>query len=479
MEFRLACLLLGLVLSACNLGDPEIPAASAAAPPVSSSDDWMGFGWDAARSSRSTAPTGINPSNVSSLRRQQVQLDGTIDAAVIYLGGVRVNDGQHNVFFATTTYGKTMAIDADQGTVLWTYTPPGYAGWAGTYQITNTTPVADPDRRFVYAASPDGRIQKLAVADGQAVWRTAITTLPAREKIAAPLNFDRGHLVAATGGYIGDRPPYQGHIAILGGESGRIEHVWNSLCSDHAELLDPKTCAESGSAIWGRAGPVIDPETGNIFVATGNGRWDGKTNWGDATLVLDPEARLIGNYTPSNTEELSRRDQDLGSTSPALLGGGYFVQGGKDGRIRLLTIRGILGVTPHRGGEIQSVSTPSGQGLFTAPAVVHAGEATWLFAADNGGTAAWVLRGDRLDEAWRNANPGTSPVVAGGLLYVYDPHGGLRIYEPQSGRELSTLECGTGHWNSPIVIDGRIALPEGNANTHRESGVLDIWRLPQ
>ena len=38
------------------------------------------------------------------------------------------------------------------------------------------------------------------------------------------------------------------------------------------------------------------------------------------------------------------------------------------------------------------------------------------------------------------------------------------------------LPCGAGHWNSPIVADGRIALPEGNANSHRTDGILDIWR---
>jgi hypothetical protein len=224
---------------------------------------------------------------------------------------------------------------------------------------------------------------------------------------------------------------------------------------------------------------VIDSATGDIFIATGNGKWDGRTNWGDAAIAIDSSAtKVIDNYTPSNTEELSARDADLGSTSPALLGGGYVAQGGKDGSIRLLEFGRARGSTPRRGGEAQVVSTPSGTDLFTAPAVSNGGGKTWLFAGDNGGTAAWNLTGGRLQQLWHNRNGGTSPVIAGGLLYVYDPAGGLRVYEPETGRQLAALDCGNGHWNSPIVVDGRIALPEGNANQHLTTGVLDIWRLP-
>jgi PQQ-like domain len=465
----------GLLLLALGLGASASPHLAAQA----SAGDWTQFGWDVASSGASTDPTGITTANAASLQRHQVAIDGTVDAAAIYLHGIEVKGAQHDVFFVTTTYGKTIAIDADQGSALWEFTPPKFATWEGTRQIINSTPAADPDRNHIYAGAPDGTIQKLAVADGRVLWTAHITQLPEREKIASPLREFRGRIIAVTTGYIGDKPPYQGHVVILDAQSGSVVHVWNSLCSDQPRLLTPSACPSTKSGVWGRAGAVIDSATGNIFVATGNGPYNGKTDWGDSTIELDADAtHMLGNFTPANNTELDDRDLDMGSTSPVLLGGGLVAQGGKDKRIRLLDLRDIAGTAPHQGHERQILSTPSDGMLFTAPAVWRNDGTTWMFAADGGGTVAWTLEGGKLVERWRNGNGGTSPVVAGDLLYVYDPKGGLRIYEPAKGNQIADLEAGPGHWNSPIVVDGKIALPEGNANQHASSGVLDIWSLP-
>ena len=457
-----------------------LPLLIACTSTLAEAQDWPTFGWDVSRSSAPNVATGLTADGVRSLTRQQVALDGTVDGSVIYLRRAVIGGSPHDAFFVTTTYGKTLAIDADNGAVLWEYTPASYEELKTTYRITNATPVADDDRMSIYCAAPDGMIRKLAVADGSLVWATAITRLAQREKIASPLSFFRGRVFAATDGYIGDAPPYQGHVAILDAATGSLLHVWNSLSSDRHELLDPSTVPQSDSGIWGRAGVIIDPATGDLFVATGNGTWDGVVNWGDAVIELDANAtRIYGNYTPANTEELDDEDQDLGSTSPVLLGNGLIAQGGKDRIIRVLDWRAMAGTAPHRGGEASMVRTPSGNRLFTAPALLRLAGTTWLFAADNGATSAWTLVGDSLRPAWRTENGGTSPVVTDGMLFVYDPRGGLRIYEATTGRPLAVLPSGAGHWNSPIIADGRIALPEGNANSHRTDGVLDIWRRPR
>jgi len=452
-------------------------AASGNAGSVTAGHDWTRFGWDARRSNDDPNATGVTATNVASLKRQQVRLPGTVDSSAIYLHGVAIRGGTRDAFFVTTTYGITLAIDASSGQILWRWTPPGYSSWAGSAQITTATPVADPSRRWIYAASPDGRIQKLTVATGQVVWRRSITRRPEREKIASSLNLAGGRVIATTGGYIGDAPPYQGHVAIIAAGSGRLLNVWNSLCSNRRRLIVPSTCTASDSAIWGRAGAVVVPRSGNLLIATGNAPWNGTTNWGDAVLVLSPRAKLIGNYTPTNTDQLNATDSDLGSTSPVYLTSTLVAQGGKDGKIRLLSLPRLRGTKPHKGRELQIVSTPSGNDLFTAPAVWRSGKRLWVIAADGGATQAWSLRGGRLHSVWRVGTAGTSPVIAGGLLWVYDPGGGLNVYRLPNGKRVATLSAGSGHWNSPIVTDGRVALPEGDANDHSTSGVLDIWRV--
>jgi outer membrane protein assembly factor BamB len=416
--------------------------------------DWTRFGYDAARSSSGPAATGITAANAGKLVRQRVVLDGTVDSSPIYLRAVRVAGRTRDVFFVTTTYGKTLAVDAASGRIVWRFTPAGYKSFAATSQITTATPAADPSRRWIYAAS-------------------------AHEKIAASLNFARGLVLLSTGGYIGDAPPYQGHVVAITAASGRIAHAWNSLCSDRGGLLTPSSCPESGSAIWGRAGVVVAPGTGNLLVATGDGRFDGSRYWGDSVLMLSPTAaRLLQNWTPVDQKALEDGDVDLGSTAPAVLSSRFAVQSGKDGRLRLLDLRRLNGRGVHgtrTGGELQTLEL--GEGLFSAPAVWHHGGTTWLFVSTFASTRAYRLAGSRLTQAWATPVGGTSPVVAGGLLYVYDPSRGLNVYRATSGALVTRLQTGAGHWNSPIVTDGRVALPEGNANDHVLSGVLDIYRL--
>jgi outer membrane protein assembly factor BamB len=444
------------------------------APPAEPGARWPRFGFDPARTNVFPTATGITAENVSRLRGERVALPGTADSSPIYVPGL---------FVLTTSYGKTVAVNANTGQIAWTFVPDGIESWEGTSQITQSSPVADPDDPYVYSYSPDGRVHKLALADGKEVrsggWPVVVTKDPSHEKSAPALNLAHGLVLLATGGYIGDAPPYQGHVVAIDKETGDIVNVFNALCSEREGLLDPASCPESGSAIWGRGGVVVVPGTGTLLVSTGDGAWNGSTDWGDSLLELSPDAgQLVGSYTPENEADLDASDIDLASASPAFVPPRFVVQGGKDGLLRLLDLDELsLGV---KGGEVDTTEAPGGAGVFTAPAVWRGGGGTWLFVANSAGTAGYILRdGPRLGREWESSRPGTSPVLAGGLLYVYDPGGsGLHVYDPESGHELATLPAGAGHWSSPIVIDRLVALPEGSANDHDTKGILIIYRLP-
>jgi hypothetical protein len=435
--------------------------------------DWNRFGYDAAR--HNAAPgSGITAVNAAKLKRLRVILDGTVDSSPIYLHDVTVKGKSHDVFFVTTTYGKTEAIDATSGTVLWRFTPPTYSRLAGTAQITNASPAASTDRSAIYAAAPDGRVRKLRVADGTVLWTTTLTRDPTREKLTSSINVSRGRVIMTTGGYIGDAPSYQGHVVTMSERTGRIAHVWNSLCSNRHLIIVPTSCQTSDSAIWSRSGAAVDPDDGNLVVATGNAIFDGHTNWGDSVLVLSPDAaQLLRHYTPANHAHLNENDVDLGSTSPALLPNGYAVQGGKDGILRLLQLHRLPGVNSKTGGELQTLPAPGPTDVFSEPAVW---KGKWVFVATGGGTEALLFENGRLRPVWSNKTDGTSPAVAGSLLYIAGDKA-VHVYVPTSGYEVATLPTGSVHWQSPIVADGRVAVAEGSANDHATTGVLDIYRL--
>lgn len=482
-------------------GSTAATSGAPASAPDAAPGDWLRFDYDAQSSGVGPSSTGITASDVGTLQTRVVTLSGVADSSAVELHGIAVGGRTRDVIFITTTYGRTLAMDPASGQTLWQFVPGDIGSYQGSSQITTATSVIDPDRLYLYAASPDGLIHKLAVSTGSEVrsghWPARVTFNPSREKIAAALNISGGSIVVATGGYFGDQPPYQGHVVMINRTNGQITHVWNALCSNRHALIDPTSSCHAdltfgGAAIWARSGAVIEPGTSRILVATGNGPFNGSTNWGDSVIELSPNAAgPLHSWTPLDQSQLNAHDTDLGSTAPALLpalrGDRLAVQGGKDGLLHLLNLNRLNGTRggagPRLGGEVSEVSAPGGGQVLTAPAVwSHEGRA-YVFVADDAGTAAYVpaIRGrPHLVTIWQNGRAGTSPVVAGGLLYVYDDRAGaLDIYAPGSGRLLRSLPAAPGHWSSPIVVGGRIILPTGGSTANNAPrSRLFVYHLP-
>ena len=320
----LALAILALTITAAACGKPtgqattKVSGSATASPsPLAAgttavpSGDWLRFDYDAQRSGvypsaqGSTAAIWGGSSGGWSISQASPTPRRSSSTRCGPAGRVR------DLIFLTTTYGETIAIDPATGATVWRYAPPDIATYQGSRQITTATPIVDPDRAYLYAASPDGFIHKLAVATGSEVhsggWPARVTLDPTHEKIAGALNFSGGSVVVVTGGYIGDAPPYQGHVVMIDRATGRITRVWNSL---ELEPPPPDECRAhtpaSDSAIWARSGAVIEPGSGRILVATGNGPFNGATNWGDSVLELSPNAsRLLHNWTPRDQAQLT------------------------------------------------------------------------------------------------------------------------------------------------------------------------------
>ena len=447
---------------------------------------WPEFGLDPQRSDATNAATGITAANVGRLHDRQITLPGTIDSSPIYLGEATVRGATHDVAFMTSTYGRTFAVDANSGKVLWTYTPSGYSGWVGSPMITTTSPLLDPSpqHRFVYAATPNGQVHKLALASGREIrsgaWPVSLTRDPTKEKMGSALNVDGPYVIATTSGYIGDAPTYQGHVALIDRESGKLAAVFNTLCAEERSIIVPKSCPESDSAILSRGGAVVEPGGKSLLLDTGNATWDGRRYFGDSVLELSVTGlELEQSYAPKNQAELNEDDLDLGSSAPVLLGEDRVLVAGKDGVMRVLNLSRLdgskPGAKPRLGGEVQTLETPGDTQLYTAPAVWHHGDQTTVFLADYSATAAYAVRGGRLRPLWRNDTPGTSPIVAGGLVYVYEPEeGGIEVYAPGSSKPIAKLPGAQGHWNSPIVVDGHVIEPEVDGNRHEGTGTVDL-----
>lgn len=456
--------------------------------------DWQQFGYDARHSGVNPLETSLQQSNVATLHvRAKVALPGVVDDAVVLLSGVATPSGVHDVVLATTTAGQLVALDAASGAMLWSHQP------ASGPNYTTSSPAIDPGRRFVYSYGLEGRVHKYRIADGAEVttggWPELATHKPQVEKCSPALavaTAANGHtyLYVANGGYPGDQGDYQGHVTAIDLGSG-AQSVWNADCSNqpvHFTTTSPD-CPAVQSAVWARGGVVYDSDIDRILFATGNGQFDapqGGHDWGDSVLALHPDGTggagglPADSYTPVDFQQLDNQDLDLGSTAPALLppaaGSRYphlGIQSGKDGLIRLLDLDNLSGqgAPGHTGGELQVIPVPQGGEVLTAPAVWTdpSNGTVWIFLANDSGISGIQLTvgaggAPSLTPVWMNGNGGTSPVVAGGMVF-YVGAAGIQALTPRHGTVLwQDSSPAQIHWQSPIVVNGRVYVPDGAGN---------------
>jgi uncharacterized repeat protein (TIGR01451 family) len=462
--------------------------------PLASGSNWRQFNFDSQHSGNNPEETTINTGNVCTLHvLYQVTLPGVADGAPALLQGVSTSQGVKDLLFLVTRDGRLLALDAATGSTVWSRQP------AASPRYTTSSPAIDPNGQFVYAYGLDGKAHKYGVSDGAEIvtggWPELATLKPTVEKGSSALAVatDRNgtsYLYVSSGGYPGDAGDYQGHVTAINLATG-AQNVFNTNCSDHTAhfvLGGSPDCASVQTAVWARAGVVYDSINNRILLATGNGVYDAHTgghNWGDSILAINPDGTGSGvggtpldSYTPTEFQTLQDRDDDLGSTTPAILpflpagkASHLAVQSGKDALLRLIDLDNMSGMNGpgHLSGELQRIAVPQGSEVLTTLAVWvnPTDRQTWCFVANGAGISGLQLLVDgagnpSIVSRWTSNRGGTSPIVANGIVY-YVSGGNVWARDPLTGNVLfHDTSIGGVHWESPIVINGRLHVTDEN-----------------
>ncbi len=204
------------------------------------------------------------------------------------------------------------------------------------------------------------------------------------------------------------------------------------------------------SGIWQSDNGAAADAEGNVFVATGNGRFDaasGGRDYGDSLLKLGLAGRglvLRDYFTPYNEKALNSEDADLGSGGPVLLPdqpGSHprlALVGGKDGKLYVLD-RDRLGKFNPAGNTVAVRVFSMLGGVYAAPAYWNGH--VYVLATNDYLKDFALVRG-QLSEApvaigtRRFGNPGATPAISANG----SRDGSSR---PRPGTEPTVPQCST------------------------------------
>jgi hypothetical protein len=274
----------------------------------------------------------LTTGNVNSTHFGQLfadNVDGQVYAQPLYVSNLSIAGRMHNVVFIETEHDSVYAFDADAaGTPLWQVSMlPGGATTVQQSMVGSTinpeigitgTPVIDPTAGTMYLISE-------TLENNLVVFRLhALNITTGHEQSGSPVvinatgwqpteHLQRPGLLLANGnvyigiGSQGDHQPYHGWVFAYNASSLMQVAFWNS------------TPTGTGGALWMGGSGLAADAAGNIFFMTGNGDWDGTSNFSDSIIKLSPSLALLDYFTPDNQGQLSLADWDLGSGGVVLV----------------------------------------------------------------------------------------------------------------------------------------------------------------
>ncbi len=492
--------------------------------------------YDNARTGANLRETILTPLNVNVNQFGKLfslRVDGDIYAQPLYLPQVEIpGKGKHNLVFVATEHDSLYAFDAggQPSTPLWhvSFIDPGkHVDTVPSMDVhcpfitpevgITSTPVIDPDTGTLYvlARTKEQRqyVQRLHALD----------VATGAEKFGGPVVIRasvQGRKYLVLHGQIDFDPLRENPRAALLLANGKVYLTWASSCDVgpyHGWIMayDARTLAQLAvfnaspdddqSGIWaGDVGPAADSE-GNVFVATGNGKFDaasGGPDYGDSILKLG----LTGSglvvrdfFTPFNQEKLNDADNDLGSGGPLLLPDQpgphphLLILGGKGGTIYVID-RDLMGKF-HEGSDSHAVQTlPAADSVFGAPAYWNQHV---YFLVSNDVLKDYALKDGQLSRQpvahgdTKFTDPGATPTVSANgsknaIVWVIETKGWqspdtravLRAYDAANvAHELYDSEQNSGRdragktlrFTIPTVVDGRVYVDA--------KGELDVYGL--
>ncbi len=299
-------------------------------------------------------PQNVNPQQFGKLFTLKV--DGDVYAQPLFLTGVDIpGKGRHDVLIVATEHDSVYAFDAygNPSTPLWQVSllkndaTPVPEGDTDCFFIAHevgitSTPVIDTRTGTVYVLARTRKGHLVSSNEyHQQLHALAITN--GVEKFGGPVEIQAsvpGKGDGTSGGMVAFDALRENPRAALLLSHGNVYLSWASSCDVgpyHGWVMayDAQTLKQKGvvnvspdaddGGIWASDTGIAADSSGNVYAATGNGRFDasgGGRDYGDTLLKLNFNggALAVSDYfTPFNADQLNSEDNDLGSGGPMLL----------------------------------------------------------------------------------------------------------------------------------------------------------------
>ena len=337
--------------------------------------------FDAQRSGLNAGEGSLTPANVTALtfgKMFSYLLDGYAYGQPLLVSNVSLNGGTHNVVFVATEKDSVYAFDADtygSGSPLWQVSllqsgeTPLTNGAIRPYQGITSTPAIDLMSNTMYvvstqtsASGPTFRLHALDITSGVEKFGgpvTIQTTVPGTSSdsvngvVALTTScVQRAALLVANGAvFIGFGGCHSGWLLSYNATTLKQVGVFNAS----PDLNGEGTYGGAGGVWMGGGGPAAD-NSGNVYITTGNGPYDGTTAFGDSVLKFDSQLRLLDHFTPYDWEYMDCQDKDLAAGGLLLIPGSMdALAGGKNGKLYLVNTTGLGGMQANDAGATQTL----------------------------------------------------------------------------------------------------------------------------